>query len=115
MRKSCFCNFLKLHILHAILHENYQNFEKHLHDLYERTQYAEQILFEEKISIFNFVVGERRRKNSNFHNFRKFRAVRENRTYAMLKSVFYSIHTRNLKKKFGAVFEKILKIPGGFI
>ena len=52
-------------------------------------------------------------KNSNFHNFRKFRAVRENRTYAMLKSVFSSIHTRNLKKKFGAVFEKILKIPGG--
>ena len=52
-------------------------------------------------------------KNSNFHNFRKFRAVRENRTYAMLKSVFSSIHTRNLKKKFGAVFEKMLKIPGG--
>ncbi len=31
----------------------------------------------------------------------------------MLKSVFSSIHTRNLKKQFGAVFEKMLKIPGG--
>ncbi len=66
-----------------------------------------------KISMFSFVVGERRRKNSNFHNFQKFRAVRENRTYTMLVSVFYSIHTRNLKKKFGSFFEKILKISGG--
>ncbi len=80
-----------------------------MHDLYERTQYAEQILFEEKISIFNFVAGERRRKNSNLHNFRKFRVVRENQTYAMLISIFYSILTRNLKKKFGAVFEKMLR------
>ncbi len=67
------------------------------------------ILFEGKISVFNLVGGERRRKNSNFHNFRKFRVIRENRTYAMLIIVFYSVHTRNLKKKFGEVFEKILK------
>ncbi len=48
-----------------------------------------------KICIFNFVVGERRRKNSNFHNFGKFRVIRENRTYVMLISVFYSIQKRN--------------------
>ena len=60
--------------MHAILHENYQNCEKHLHDLYERTQYAEQILFEEKISIFNFVVGERRRKKFKLSQFSKIQS-----------------------------------------
>ncbi len=57
-----------------ILHEIYYNFEKHLHDLYERTLYAEQILSEEKISIFNFVVGERRRKKFKLSQFSKIQS-----------------------------------------
>ncbi len=74
MRKSCFCNFLKLHILDAKLSENYYNFEKHSHDPYGRTQYAEQILFEEKIFIFNFVVGERCRKKFKLSQFSKIQS-----------------------------------------
>ncbi len=52
------------------------------------------------------------KKNSNFNNFRKFRINPENRTYATLMRVFYSILTGNLKKKIGADFEKILKMSG---
>ncbi len=62
MRKSCFCNFLKLQMLHAILRENCY-FLKNVPDLKERTHYEEKNLFEGINSIFNFViVGKRRTK-----------------------------------------------------
>ncbi len=51
------------------------------------------------------------KKKSNFQNFRKFRVILENCTYAMLISVFYSIRTRNLKKL--ELFWENLKIPEG--
>ncbi len=98
-----------MHILLPYCTENYQKLWKTFTWPLLRTQYAEQILFEEKISIFNFVVGERRRKkNSNFSQLSKIQSWRENRTYAMLKSVFSTIHTRNLKNlaiaEFCAIF-----------
>ncbi len=59
--KIMFFIFFKLHILHAILRENYYIFQKSVHDLKERTRYEEQILIEWKMSIFNFVFGGRGR------------------------------------------------------
>ncbi len=57
-----------------------------MHDLNQRTTHGEQILFEGKITILNFVVEGRVRKN-HYCNFWKFRVNRENRTYATLISV----------------------------
>ncbi len=47
-----------------------------MHDLNDKNHYEEQILFEGKISIFNFVVVGRPRKNSKFRNFRKYSDLR---------------------------------------
>ncbi len=81
--------------MHVILRENYYNFQKNVHDLNDRTHFGEQILFERKLSIFNFVLVGRRRRKSNFQNFRKFRVNRENETYAIFIGVFYFILTKN--------------------
>lgn len=41
----------------------------------KRTHYEKQILFQENISIFNFVILGRIRKHSNFCNFGKFKPI----------------------------------------
>ncbi len=99
MGKSDFCNFFKMANIARNIERKLLYFSKKVHDLNNKTHFGEQI--------------SRRRINSHFRHFRKFRVIRENRTYVILTSTFYPILTVNLKKKIGAVFEKILKMAGG--
>ena len=49
-------------------------------------------------------------KSINFCNFPKFKEFHRNLAYAMLVRLLWSIYTQILKKKFGLIFEKILKM-----